>query len=172
MTLQNIKTLFSENKLPPKALIQSCVIFSGHLFAGMDKNDDHQYSAATKRQYNAKSSNKCATYSKRRYSHVRSPAKSKRTKNQHFEKLDQPIAIVNDASKDVSSYNFLENNDAAKGDSARKRKAFSRPFKQVGVLQSLSHSYLVTRTVVELPKRLSCGYARMFQIFEDFFWHF
>ena len=106
----------------------------------MDENDDDQYSAATRRQNNARPLSKYATYSKRRYTHGRSPAKSNRKRNQHFEKLDQPIAIVNDASKDVSTYNFLENHEAAKGDSARKRKAFSRPFKQVDLFPSLLHS--------------------------------
>ena len=70
--------------------------------------------------------------------------------NQQFERLDQPIAIVNDNSKDVSSYNFLENHEAAKGDSARKRKAFSRPFKQVSLFPSLPLSYFLTTEVLNL----------------------
>ena len=99
----------------------------------MDENNDNQYSAATRRGNNKRPRNKYATYLKWRYSQDRPPAKSKRKGNQYFEKLDQPIAIVNDGSKDVPSYNFLENHEAAKGDSARKRKAFSRPFKQVSL---------------------------------------
>ena len=97
----------------------------------MEENNDNQYSAATRRRNSKRPRNKYATYIKWKSSHTRSPAKCKRKGNQQFEKLDQPIVIINDASKDVSSYDFLENHEAAKGDSARKRKAFSRPFKQV-----------------------------------------
>ena len=93
--------------------------------------DNDKYSVAMPRHSSGQRTNSRATYSKRTHTKCRSPAKQKIKRSGQYKKLDAPIAILNDDSKQQTATEVLRNNENAQGDKLRKWKAISRPFKQV-----------------------------------------